>query len=127
MCPFCNRGQDAWGELLGQNELAYLITLPEPVLPNSVMVIPKRHVVTPFELTEAEWLSLYDLMKLAKTHLEGIEQPDGFNIGFNVFEAGGQHVPHVHMHVFARYSDEPMAGKGIRYALKQAENARPLK
>ena len=64
MCPFCSRGQDAWGELLGQNELAYLITLPEPVLPNSVMVIPKRHVVTPFELTEAESRLLFQVMQL---------------------------------------------------------------
>jgi len=31
------------------------------------------------------------------------------------------------MHVIARFSDEPMRGKGIRFAFKQKENLRPNK
>ena len=31
----------------------------------------------------------------------------------------------VHLHVIPRFADEPLAGKGIRYFMKQAQNRRP--
>ena len=32
--------------------------------------------------------------------------PDGFNIGFNVNEAAGQTIPHVHIHIIPRYKGD---------------------
>jgi ligand-binding SRPBCC domain-containing protein len=37
---------------------------------------------------------------------------------------GRQEVFHAHLHVIPRYVDEPLAGKGIRYWLKQPDNIR---
>jgi hypothetical protein len=31
---------------------------------------------------------------------------------------------HAHLHVIPRFADEPLAGRGIRYALKQPTNRR---
>jgi hypothetical protein len=51
-------------------------------------------------------------------------QPDGWNIGWNVEEVGGQDVMHAHCHLVPRYGDEAYAGRGMRWWLKQPENAR---
>jgi histidine triad (HIT) family protein len=59
-----------------------------------------------------------------KQFVDDKEKPDGYNIGWNVFKVAGQNVPHAHLHVLARYSDEPFAGKGIRYFFKQENNKR---
>jgi len=50
--------------------------------------------------------------------------PDGYNVGWNIGEVAGQNEPHVHLHIIARFKDEPLAGKGIRYAFKQESNKR---
>ncbi len=124
ICPFCDDGIDAYGEVIFSTSLAYVLTNPDPVLKASVMIMPKRHVESPFDLSEEEWLQIRKLMQKAKSYLEQFA-PQGFNMGWNVGEVAGQHVPHVHFHVIGRYADEPLAGKGIRYFLKQKENKRP--
>ena len=32
---------------------------------------------------------------------------------------------HAHLHVIPRFDDEPQAGRGIRWAIKQTNNLRP--
>uniref|UniRef100_UPI003D23A253 HIT family protein n=1 Tax=Kroppenstedtia sanguinis TaxID=1380684 RepID=UPI003D23A253 len=53
-------------------------------------------------------------------------QPDGYNVGWNCRETGGQSIPHAHLHVIPRFTDEHHAGKGIRHWLKQKDNRRSL-
>ncbi|HTE22587.1 MAG TPA: HIT domain-containing protein [Candidatus Limnocylindria bacterium] len=50
--------------------------------------------------------------------------PDGYNLGWNIYPTGGQNVDHAHLHLIPRYKDEPLATKGIRYAFKQSSNRR---
>lgn len=88
-----------------------------------MMIIPKRHVATPFDLTPEEWMATHELLTQAKRLLDQ-ERPDGYSIGWNVHPVGGQSVSHVHLHVIARFADEPLAGQGIRHALKQPANRR---
>lgn len=123
-CPFCRIPADRTHEIVAQNSLCYLVANPEGNLHHGYMVIPFRHVCSPTELSVEEWAAIQPLMLHAKSMLDPF-QPDGFNLGWNVGEAGGQHVPHVHMHVLARFADEPLAGKGIRAWLKGDENRRP--
>jgi diadenosine tetraphosphate (Ap4A) HIT family hydrolase len=33
-------------------------------------------------------------------------KPDGYNVGVNVGEAGGQSVPHIHIHMIPRYTGD---------------------
>ncbi len=124
-CPFCLEHGLLFGDVIAQNEHAYLVTLPDPVLKGSLMIIPLRHVETPFDLNEAEWLALKGLLTEAKKILDA-RGAQGYNVGWNVGAVAGQHVPHAHLHVFARFADEPLAGQGIRYAFKQLANKRPL-
>ena len=123
-CPFCHLGKDAYGELITTTSHCYMLSQPDPVLRASVMILPIRHVVSPFDLTEAEWLDMKQLLAEAKGYLN-VQHPEGWNVGWNVGEVAGQHIEHAHLHVIGRFADEPLAGKGIRYAFKQPDNTRP--
>lgn len=87
------------------------------------MIITKRHVVTPFEINEDEWSALRILLPIFKKFVD-VYHPDGYNLGWNILPDAGQNVAHAHLHFFPRHKDEPLVGKGIRYAFKQQANKR---
>lgn len=89
-----------------------------------MIIIPHRHVATPFDLTGDEWQSTHDLLRKAK-HLFDVHAPDGESIGWNVQPIGGQSIPHAHLHVIGRFANEPLAGQEIQHALKQTAYRRP--
>ena len=98
--------------------------LKENTLIGSYVIIPKSQVGTPFDLSDDEWLDTLKMLHAIKAHLDEKYQPDGYNIGWNIGKVGGQNVDHAHLHILPRYKDEPLAGKGIRYWLKQEDNIR---
>lgn len=102
----------------------YITGMEEGSINNAAMAITKRHIETPFEINEDEWASLRTLLNKMKKMVDDKEVPTGYNIGWNVHKTGGQNVAHAHLHLLARYDDELLAGKGIRYAYKQLDNAR---
>lgn len=122
-CPFCLQNDLLDGEIIARDEYCVMIEFRGPVLRDAVMIVPLRHIETPFLLTDDEWRATHFLMKEAKKFLDR-QRPQGYSIGWNVHEVGGQTVPHAHLHVIARFADEPLAGKGIRHALKQESNRR---
>lgn len=123
-CPFCLANDGLDGDVLARDRFCYITTTGDPVLQSSLLIIPIRHVATPFEFTEDEWASTHRLLIEAKQLLDD-EGPDGYSIGWNVHPVGGQSIPHAHLHVIGRFADEPLAGQGIRHALKQESNRRP--
>ena len=96
------------------------------VLEGCGLIIPKKHHRNVFELTEQEWRDSRELLQKAKTLLDDTYSPDGYSVGWNTGEVGGQSIPHAHLHVIPRFKDEPHAGKGIRHWIKQKENKRPV-
>ncbi len=124
-CPFCDPA--VWQrESIGiDNELCVFLTRPQPILVGSGLIVTRRHCATVFEMTSAEWQACYDLLQRVRTHLDATLQPQGYNVGWNSGAVGGQEVFHVHLHVIPRFADEPLAGRGIRYWLKQETNRRP--
>ena len=99
--------------------------MEEGSINNAAMAMTKRHIETPFEINKEEWLALHGIINKMKVFVDDVEQPSGYNLGWNILPTGGQNVAHAHLHLLARYDDEPLAGKGIRYAFKQPENIRP--
>lgn len=98
--------------------------LKNNTLIGSYVIIPKSQVGSPFELSQKEWVDSKSLMLEVKAYIDQKYSPDGYNIGWNVGKAAGQEVAHAHMHIIPRFSDEPYAGKGLRYWFKQPENIR---
>ena len=127
LCPFCIENKLLRVNVLYEDDQWYITDMEEGSVNNAVMAITKRHIATPFEIDKAEWASLRDLLQKMKQLVDDKEKPNGYNLGWNIHETGGQNVAHAHLHLLARYEDEPLAGKGIRYAFKQLDNNRPSK
>jgi len=126
-CPFCSPQiySDEYADVALENEFCLFISGPQPVLNGSGMIIPRAHRETLFDLTREEWEATYDLLHAAKNLIDDVFKPDGYNVGWNCGSVGGQTVFHAHLHIIPRFADEPRAGRGIRWWLKQAENKRP--
>ena len=124
-CPFCIENKLLRVPILYEDDLWYFTEMNDNAIQNAGMAITKRHVETPFELGELEWSSLRLLLPKFKKLLDQNEEAQGYNIGWNVSPAGGQNVDHAHLHIIARYDNEPLAGKGIRFAFKADSNRRP--
>jgi diadenosine tetraphosphate (Ap4A) HIT family hydrolase len=88
----------------------------------SGVIIPVRHAQTVFDLTSDEIVASFALLQKVKIWMDDRYKPDGYNVGWNCGAVGGQTDMHAHMHVIPRFRQEPYAGRGIRYWLKQPEN-----
>ncbi|WP_019585495.1 HIT family protein [Deinococcus apachensis] len=89
-------------------------------LPFSGIIVTKRPCPTVFEMTPGEVAAAHALLAEVRAHLDATVQPDGYTVGWNVCPAGGQHIPHVHLHVIPRWNTDAAAGAGLRYFLKAA-------
>ena len=118
-CPFCYPEDNEEQQITLENEYARFLQKPQVALKGAGVIVPRRHCATVFDLMRAEWNAMYDLLQKAKTLLDRQYHPEGYNVGWNAGKIAGQDIPHAHMHVLPRYKDEPLAGKGIRYWLKQ--------
>ena len=123
-CPFCPPALDQ-SQVILKNTYCFFLRPSEPILAGSGLIIPAQHRETVFDLTADEWQGTFALLQQVRALLDQEYAPDGYNIGWNCGRVGGQEVFHAHLHVIPRYRDEPFAGKGIRYWLKQEANRRP--
>lgn len=114
-CPFCALAAE---RILLLADEALVIRDAFPVSPGHTLVIPRRHIGSFFELTDAERVCMVELLARAKAELDLSFQPDGFNIGINDGTAAGQTVPHLHLHLIPRYrGDAPDPRGGVRWVL----------
>lgn len=112
-------------QIVIENDLCVFVQMPQLVLNGSGLIIPRTSRETLFDLTPEEWAATYDLLRSVKAYLDKTLEPDGYNVGWNVGLVGGQSILRVYLHVIPRFRDEPLAGRGIRYHLKQPESKRP--
>ncbi|WP_425146659.1 GNAT family N-acetyltransferase [Deinococcus sp.] len=92
-------------------------------LPYSGIIVTRRPCETVFDLTPDEVADTHALLTQVRAHLDATVQPDGYTLGWNVFPAGGAHIPHVHLHVIPRWNTDAAAGAGLRWFLKAAAQA----
>jgi histidine triad (HIT) family protein len=99
-CPFC----DPKERILKSNEHANVILSNPHKVPGHILVIPKRHVEKPWELTREELNDIFDL-------IWGIEQKiigklgDGIDIRQNYrpfMEQSNLKVDHIHFQIIPR-------------------------
>lgn len=105
-------------EVLLENALAYVRHDNNSLSPGHVLVIPKRHVASFFDMTTEEQSAVLSLLREAQKSIQEQHSPDGYNIGVNVGKAGGQSRMHVHVHLIPRYAgDVPDPRGGVRCVL----------
>lgn len=110
-CPFCRRL--ATDGFLAENEAAVAFPDAFPLTPGHALIVPRRHEADLFALSVAEQDALWKLLPVVQGLVERSHHPDGYNVGVNVGEAGGQTVGHVHIHLIPRYArdvDDPRGG-----------------
>jgi diadenosine tetraphosphate (Ap4A) HIT family hydrolase len=77
-----------------------------PVSKGHVLLIPKEHYATYFDLPNQLKESLQFRIKQVKEILDNEFHPNGYNIGCNCGEAAGQTVMHFHLHIIPRYNGD---------------------
>jgi diadenosine tetraphosphate (Ap4A) HIT family hydrolase len=111
-CIFCHTAGE---KLVVENALAQAVLDTYPVSVGHTLIVPRRHARTIWELTEEEYAACFALAREAKAIIAGRHHPDGFNLGVNCEEAGGQSVWHAHIHLIPRYKgDVPDPRGGVR-------------
>ena len=84
-----------------QQNLAFLDIHPHAK--GHTVVIPKVHAETTFDLNE-ELLKEFSLaVQRTMERIDHVLHPDGYNVGWNHGEAGGQAVAHLHVHIMPRW------------------------
>jgi diadenosine tetraphosphate (Ap4A) HIT family hydrolase len=82
------------------------------------LVIPFRHVANFLDLTEDERNAAFELVSEAAANLDSDSHPDGYNVGVNVGQAGGQTVMHAHIHLIPRYTGDVSDPRGgVRWVI----------
>ena len=89
-----------------ENPHAYVIYDKFPQTRGHLLIIPKRHSETVFETNQEEQTAILDLLAKARAYLETTYKPDGYNIFVNCGKVAGQVVPHSHIHLVPRYTDD---------------------
>ena len=110
-CLFCNINSK---DLVCDNEFAFASFDSYPVSKYHSLIVPKRHILDYFELTNDELLACNDLIKKIKKKIQNEDKTvDGFNIGTNSGVAAGQSIMHCHIHLIPRRKgdvDNPQGG-----------------
>lgn len=122
-CPFCPPSLLIENIIL-ENKFCLFLQHHEPILKGSGVIVTRAHRENVFDISPEEWRATHKMIQQAKSMIDEKFKPAGYNLGWNCGTVAGQEIFHVHLHVIPRYADEPLAGKGIRYWLKQEANRR---
>lgn len=98
---------------VAENDHAFAIPDGFPLAEGHTLVVPKRAMSRTSQLTEAELLGCFKLIEEIKLRLAQQRGAEGFNVGVNENEAGGQTVKQLHFHVIPRVIgdiDDPVGG-----------------
>jgi diadenosine tetraphosphate (Ap4A) HIT family hydrolase len=106
-CELCRLEQ-----VLFEADEAYVRYDNNSLAPGHVLIVPRRHVASFFEMTIAEKLRVIELLDRAKAYIGAELRPDGYNIGVNVGRAAGQSRMHVHVHMIPRYTGDVADPRG---------------
>jgi diadenosine tetraphosphate (Ap4A) HIT family hydrolase len=112
-CPFC--GMD---RVLEKSAHGLAVADHHPVARGHVLVVPRRHVPSIFDLPREEQQDLWALVEAVRGHLRRELEPTGFTVGINDGSSAGQTVEHAHIHVIPRYEgDVPDPRGGVRWVI----------
>jgi len=120
-CLFCNSKVSG---IAHENDLAYASYDSYPVSNHHCLIIPKRHVINYFELTNEELIACNDLIKLIKIEtLNKDKTVKAFNIGSNAGKIAGQSIMHCHIHIIPRREDDVENPQGgVRSVIPQKQH-----
>ena len=102
-CLFCNMlAQQVPVNFLSENDLAFAIRDINPRAPVHILIIPREHIADAREISATHHKILGAMFDLAKEVAisEGVSE-EGYRLSFNVGDAAGMTISHLHMHLIA--------------------------
>lgn len=108
-CTYPGRAHERAREdlVLAVEEHAFVCLNRYPFTPGHLMVIPRRHVSDPSELSEAEHDALFRLVRRAIVATRAAVRCQGLNVGMNLGTVAGAGIAdHVHVHVVPRWGGD---------------------
>jgi len=106
-CVFCQKN-----DLIMENDLAKAFWDLHPVRRGHLLIVPKQHYATYFDIPAATRVAMDQLLTQAKAYLDQKYQPAGYNIGINTGTAAGQTIMHAHVHLIPRYRGDVKDPRG---------------
>jgi diadenosine tetraphosphate (Ap4A) HIT family hydrolase len=103
-CPFCNSSD----RILKENGYAQVILSNPRKVAGHFLVVPKRHVEKPWELTPQELLDVFELISFVEQRIIG-KLGDGADVRQNYrpfMKNSRLKVQHVHFHVIPRSNED---------------------
>ncbi|PIR74408.1 MAG: HIT family protein [Candidatus Magasanikbacteria bacterium CG10_big_fil_rev_8_21_14_0_10_47_10] len=70
------------------------------------VVIPKVHAETVLDFDDELLGDFFRVVKRTQERLDRVLHPDGYTVGWNHGSAGGQLVPHIHVHILPRWEND---------------------
>ena len=114
-CPFCEIPSDA---VVAESCHAVAIRDGYPVNRGHTLVLPKAHSQSLFAHGPEIQADVWALVARVRSDLQSKHNTDGFNIGLNDGQAGGQTVDHAHVHVIPRFDGDVADPRGgIRWVM----------
>jgi histidine triad (HIT) family protein len=104
-CPFCDMSGEQY-RVLEQDDLTLVFLSNKRRVKGHILVVPKRHVEVPWELTEAEWVRIgqllqrYQKLVVEKLDADGVDTDQRFRPWVEPFALGKQN--HLHYHIVPR-------------------------
>ena len=108
-CPFCNPTQ----RVIRENQLASVILSNPRKVPGHFLVIPRRHVEKPWELTKEEITAIFDLIFLIQKRISE-KLAEGCDVRQNYrpfLKQSKLKIDHIHYHVIPRNFEDPIYAK----------------
>lgn len=106
-CDFCAiaRGTSK-AEIICEGEHWVAFFPLEPATPGHTLVIPREHIKDLWSVDSATGRELMDAVINVGRAIEAALEPDGLNLITSAGAAAEQTVPHLHLHVVPRWSDD---------------------
>lgn len=81
----------------------------EAPLPGYACVVCKQHVVEPYDLPQGERAAFWEEAMIAARVLAELFEPSKMN-----YEIHGNLIPHLHLHLYPRFADDPYDTGALR-------------
>ncbi|MBF0544830.1 MAG: HIT domain-containing protein [Candidatus Riflebacteria bacterium] len=106
LCSILENDPKVESLLLWKNDLIAVSLNLYPYNPGHLLFFPIRHIVDIREMTDIEADNLFKLNKKFMDILDKLYFPKGYNLGFNIKDASGASIDHLHQHLVPRYFKE---------------------
>lgn len=99
-CLFCELPKE---RIIEEDELSLVIEDKYPVSKHHTLIIPKRHILSYFDLGQSEINSISRQLKENQLKIKKMDKTvEAFNVGINVGETSGMTIFHCHIHLIPR-------------------------